>query len=461
MVPGQPEASLKRRAIESTLWTFGGYGVQQAIRFGSNVVLTYLLFPELFGIMAMVNVFIQGLHMFTDLGEGANVVQSKRGEDIDFLHTLWTFGILRNLVIWAGACTLAWPVAQFYGEPLLMYVLPVAGFTSVIGSFGNAGTTLWLRRVQLYKTTIMGITCQVAAAVTMIIWAYYSRSIWALVAGAYAQTITHVILSYVAFKLPAMRFRWDAEAWREIFHFGKWIFMSSVLGFLANRLDYLFIGREGLGTLGIYHLANQIVFVFIRSVYITSARVLFPVYARLAERGQASLTRNVVRVRAGILGVIGPCLCLLVVLGPELVQIVYDEQFHDAGWMLQVLAAGAIVLVINYTVDSVTLAKGDSYRYMIVRGSKSFILFFAMYFGVRWYGDMGLVWGVALAELINYPIVSWAVRRHGVWMPKFDFLVVVIAAVMIAIGFLLKPYLLVVVEPMIESLLEWKRTVRP
>ena len=48
-------ASLGSRAVNATLWIMGGYGASQVIRLVSTLVLTRLLFPEAYGIMAVVN----------------------------------------------------------------------------------------------------------------------------------------------------------------------------------------------------------------------------------------------------------------------------------------------------------------------------------------------------------------------------------------------------------------------
>jgi len=60
-VPKAPPRSLKRLAIRGSVWTFAGYGISQVIRLGGNLILTRLLFPEAFGVMALVNVFLTGL----------------------------------------------------------------------------------------------------------------------------------------------------------------------------------------------------------------------------------------------------------------------------------------------------------------------------------------------------------------------------------------------------------------
>ena len=108
-VPGGP--FLKRALITSGAWTMVGWFVMQVLRFGSNLILTRLLFPEAFGLMSLVIVFIVGLHMFSDVGIGPSLVQSKRGDDPDFYNTVWTIQILRGLGLWLISVLVAWPAS--------------------------------------------------------------------------------------------------------------------------------------------------------------------------------------------------------------------------------------------------------------------------------------------------------------------------------------------------------------
>ena len=53
--------SLKKLALSGAIWTIGGYGIGQVLRFGTNLVLTRLLVPEYFGMMAVVNTLRAGI----------------------------------------------------------------------------------------------------------------------------------------------------------------------------------------------------------------------------------------------------------------------------------------------------------------------------------------------------------------------------------------------------------------
>ena len=127
--------SLQGAAIRSSIWTIGGYGASQLIRLGSSLVLTRLLFPEIFGIVALVSVFHQGLAMFSDIGIGPAIVQSPDGDDWTFLQTAWTLQAIRGAVLWVAACAIAVPLASFYDQPIVLWLLPVSGFGAVIAGF--------------------------------------------------------------------------------------------------------------------------------------------------------------------------------------------------------------------------------------------------------------------------------------------------------------------------------------
>src|SRR5260370_35887988 len=88
--PVATSTSIIAPAIRGSVWTMGGYATGQLVRLGGNLVLTRLLFPAIFGEMALVFIFLQGLQMFSDVGTGPAIIPSSRGEEPDFLTTACT-----------------------------------------------------------------------------------------------------------------------------------------------------------------------------------------------------------------------------------------------------------------------------------------------------------------------------------------------------------------------------------
>ncbi len=149
---------LLARAMRSSALTVAGFGGSQVLRLVSNLVLARLLFPEAFGIMAIVSVIIQGLMQFSDVGVSPAIMQSKRGDDPDFLNTAWTIQMMRGLGLWLAACALAWPVAQIYDSPLLMQLLPVAGLSLLITGFNPTRLDSAKRHLRFGRVTVIDFT---------------------------------------------------------------------------------------------------------------------------------------------------------------------------------------------------------------------------------------------------------------------------------------------------------------
>ena len=59
---------LRALALRGAVWSFAGFGLQNLLRLLSNLILTRLLVPEMFGLMALANVFITGLTLLSDVG---------------------------------------------------------------------------------------------------------------------------------------------------------------------------------------------------------------------------------------------------------------------------------------------------------------------------------------------------------------------------------------------------------
>ena len=100
-------SSIKKQAVRGTVWTIVGYGGSQGLRFVGNLILTRLLMPELFGLMALVNTFRIGLSLFSDIGIDPSIIRSQRSSDPDFLNTAWTLQMLRGCWIWLGCWLIA------------------------------------------------------------------------------------------------------------------------------------------------------------------------------------------------------------------------------------------------------------------------------------------------------------------------------------------------------------------
>lgn len=411
---------LGARVLRSSALTVLGYGGSQAIRLVSNLILTRLLFPEAFGMMALVMVVMSGLVMFSDVGIGPSIMQNRRGDDPDFLDTAWTIQILRGGLLWLACCALAGPVAGFYGEPMLGEILPVAGLSLLIGGFNPTRLETANRHLMIGRVILLDIVSQVVATIFMVLLAWWLRSEWALVYGIVIGSVVKLGLLQT---LPGERnrFRWERSASEELIRFGKWIFLSTVCGFVLSQGDRAILGKYiSLESLGIYNIGYFLASFPLLLGGAVAGRILIPLYRETPPIASPENFRKVRRMRFGLTGVIIGISVVMAFIGAPLIGFLYDPRFAAAGGVVVALSCALIPQVIILSYDQSALAAGDSRNFFFMMTVKAALQVVCLLAGVELAGLIGVFIGQALALVLVYPMVVWLARLHGAWDPLHD-----------------------------------------
>jgi len=416
-----PQTSLRGRAVRATIWTIVGIAGSNVLRLGGNLILTRLLFPEAFGLMALVFVFLQGMQLLSDFGIGPSVMQNERSSDPRFLNTAWTLQVGRGALIWFVSLVVAGPVARFYQEPMLLYLLPVVGLTGAIDGFASTAKFTVGRLLTIGRLTVFELVAQAASIITMVIWALIDRSVWALVAGAIVAAIVRTALSYRLTDEPRNHFEWDPAAARSIIHFGKWIFLTSAVGFLASHVDRLILGKLiPLDIFGVYTIAFMLASFPDMLVGQMAMKVIFPAATERMRLPRAELRQLIVKNRRPLILALAIGVAFLAAAGDQLVRLLYDPRYYAAGWMLSILALGLWPKMMINSVGAALLAIGQP-RYLAVAGIARFVLLVVgLPVAYHAFGMLGVVAAIALSGVSDYFVEGYGLWRHGLLVLRQD-----------------------------------------
>src|SRR5262245_44398108 len=130
LVPREGEPREARRVAKASAWTVGSMVAISAMRLGSQMALSYLCLPAHFGAVTLMRTFLTLVEMLSDVGIRNSVIYHPKGEEREFLSTTSSVQLVRGTGMWLLTCALAWPAAAFYREPLLLFLLPIAGLES-------------------------------------------------------------------------------------------------------------------------------------------------------------------------------------------------------------------------------------------------------------------------------------------------------------------------------------------
>lgn len=358
-------SSLRARAIRGASWTLAGYGLSQVIRLGSHLVLAWLLAPEIFGLMALVKVFMQGMEMFSDVGIKPSIIQSKRGHDPAFLNTAWTIQIVRGFALWICTCLLAWPAAAMFARNdeaawALVYLLPVAGLGTVIAGFSSTALATLNKDLRLGRVTTLEIASQIVSLSVMVVWAIISSSVWAMIAGGLASGAFRMGASHLIVPGHRVRMGWDRESVGELFRFGRWVFLSTAFTFFALNFDRVILGNVlTLADLGLYSIAFVFAKVPFHVCTSLGGTVLFPVYAKYRDDPKR-MVAVALEAREVVLWA-GAAVCVAMAVGsPLFFEALWDERYHGAGGIAQWMVLYIWAMIVLLTMDRLPLAMGNS-----------------------------------------------------------------------------------------------------
>lgn len=416
--------TLKRRVFRAGVWTFAGYGLSQAIRLGSTLIMTRLLVPEMFGVMTIATMVTAILTLLSDIGLRQNIVQSRRGDDPAFLDTAWVVQIIRGLILWLIALGLSIALhlanlggmlsaASAYASPELPLVIAVSSFSAVIFGFLSTRMATAHRGLDQKRLVQVELIGQLTALIVMIAIGVMTRSIWALVAGGLVASLTTTALSHTWMSGHPNRFRWEKNALRELIDFGKWIFVSSaVFVFVINGDRLLLGGFVEADVLGLYSIAALIVGAIVGGLGKFFMSVSLPALSEIARNDPSALREAYYKLRVPgdvlLLFLMG----LLFVAGQRLIDLFYDPRYAAAGGMLQVL--GLSLFTARYLVAQQVYVAVGMPRYQAMINVVRFLSLYTLVPSLFYLaGTQAAIWGIALHALAAMPFVYYFHAKLG------------------------------------------------
>ena len=435
-------ASLSHRAAVSSAWRLGSYGVAIVLRLGSNLVLTRLLVPEAFGAMAIVFTLHTGLVMMGDLGIRPGVIRSDRGSDPAFLRTAWTLQVLQMallavLLVALGTLLGALQAhgviggGSVYADPELPLLIMASSGVLLLLGLKSMNIALSEKRMQIGRLTLVDLTGQFIGTVAMIGFALLAPSAWALLVGAIVGQSASVVLSHAALRGPRMGLQLEARAVREIWRFGRWLMISSTLGFFAAQGDRFIVGALMDPTsFGYYAIAMVWVLAVRDAIWRATQSTAFAALSEVRIRRPQDLSSVFAKIQTVVdIAAVAAFLFAYFVLR-HIIAYLYTEEFLPVASYVSFLSFA--LLVYRYRLFSdVVLQSGNSKANM----KFSFIGAMAMLAIIPaflWLPVDAALLTVALVPVAIVPAQLSAARRVVVISSHreitFGFLVVILAA---------------------------------
>lgn len=409
---------IRARVFRSSGITLLEVGGSNVLRLLSNLVLTRLLFPEAFGLMALMQVFITGLQMFSDIGINTMLIQHKRGANKHFRNVLWTLQVMRGGILWVGACALAWPVAWIYDQPMVLMLLPVQGLSLLIDGFKTTRVPLANRELMLGRVVVLSLIAQAISLLIMAGLAFWLHSVWALVWGTLIGSMVRVCMLQVFLPGARDRFSWDSAIVKESLSYGAFVFLSTIATFF-NRLGVrLVVGSYvNIALFGIFSIALMLGTVPGVITNTIAQKVIFPLYRIKPPRESRENKYNLFKVRRLMAAFAILMSCSLAFLGIWLISFLYDPRYAQAGPMLVLIAVSMVPGNACIGGAQALLGHGDSQNHFYFELTTTLVKVAVLLLGVWYFGIVGVILTNPIVVVLTYPLRAWLTAKYDAWDP--------------------------------------------
>ena len=407
--------------MHSGAWIGVGFAVQKGLQLASNLILTRLLFPEAFGLMALATVFLVGLSMFSDIGLKPAVIRDPRGDEPEFLNTAWTIQVVRGALLCIIGAAIAFPLSLIYGQPILFPLLVVLSTTAAILGFNSIGLATAERRLDFRIITIVQLSGQIVSIALLTALAYWWRSVWALAVANVISSVMTVAIGYVLLPPHRHRFAIDRSSAQSLVHFGRWIMLSTMATYLGGEgLKAIQGGLLTPAQFGVLAIAYTIAGIPNDLAMKLAGSIGLPVLAETYRNAphNAFSVLHALRLRTLAISLV---LFAGVMLSAEpMIRLLYDPRYHAAGEYLVALTLANSIAAVGMGYTGAVLAIGEASSYFRLMIISTVLRIAGVTLGFEMHGIIGMLYGIGAANLVATLFIWIAARKNSLMDFKID-----------------------------------------
>lgn len=410
---------LKTKLIKSTVWYGGTRFWIQVVSWAVTILLARTLAPEDYGLFAMAFSVITFMELFQEFGLGVTIIQRPSFSKQQINAIFWVLFSASALIV-TVTFLVAGPLAEFYDEPRLVWIIRILSLTFCFNSIGTVPYSLLTKEIDFRRRSLAEICAVVVSSGISLVMAYGSYGVWALVLGQLARSGVSSSVMFVSSRwVPG--FQVSFTEMREILKFSLHVAGGSALGSLSDSLNSVIIGRFlGGYNLGLYSMA----FGLGKSspLHKLSTGVInqlsLPLFSNL-QRDTEELQKYFLKITKYLAVISLPTQVGMALVARDLILVLLSEKWLPITELFQVFAIGgvfSIIILPSYPLLTARSRADTTFHYAWV----SSLLIIAVYFvGSQWsLRVVSLGWLVVFPVLRLY-LLKLSLREIGISFRKY------------------------------------------
>ncbi len=426
--------SLKKQFITSTMYIALAKYLGLLIQLLITSVLSRLLSPDVFGLVAITSVFVIFFGLFADMGIGPAIIQ-QRELSVNDIRSIFSFTCCSGLILAVLFVLLAPLISMFYEQPVLLGMCRVLSLGLIFTCMSIVPNALLLREKMFKYQMFSQLIVQIISGIVGILAALKGLGVYALIIYSLFSGLLTFIAIYLKHPILPGRIQW--ESLRKIAGFSTYQFLFNFINYFARNLDNLLTGKYlSPAMLGYYEKSYRLMLLPVQNLTHVMSPVIQPYFSEFQDDKNRifELYMKIVKV----LAMIGfPLSVFLYFSARELILIVFGSQWEPSIPVFELLACSVGIQVVLSSSGSVFQAANDTKRLFYCGLLSSICMVTAICCGVFLFQTIeGIGLSLFFAFLINFSIAYYILIHITLQASLKSFMRTLIYPLLISIAFI-------------------------
>jgi len=388
--------SLRKKTLHGMQWSVIGTIGSSILQMVVMVVITRIIAPEEFGVLAMAQIFMQFAALFSNFGIGPAILRKEQLTDDDMAVGFWC-GMAISVIIASMMFLLAPYSTYLLDSPKIVIIVRLMSVNFLINGLRIVSFSQLQRQMRFgYLALVTMVSYVLGYGLVGIPLALKGYGAYALVYCMLTQTLIQFFAQFIAVRhriVPPKKLR----LYREMLSFGGQHSFAGFVSFLGSSIDRFVLGRwGGAETLGIYSRSAQLINQPMQLLSGSITRVLFPGFSSI-QRDRQKMAEVYVKSFEIVAFVLIPIACVASLTSRDLLLLAYGQQWVS-GWpaltVYSWVAPLTIFSMMNMMINDII---GRQAERILIHLTALPLFAICIWFGLP-YG----IKGVALGSLVGY-----------------------------------------------------------
>ncbi|MDR2918224.1 MAG: lipopolysaccharide biosynthesis protein [Tannerella sp.] len=402
--------SVKKELISGFAYTAIAKYIGIAISFIITAVLSRLLLPEEFGIVAVATVLINFFNLLSDMGIAPAIVQNKSLNSTDysniFSFTIWIGVILAILFFIISPF-----ISAYYKNEQLLHICRLLSVNIMFVTWNIIPNALLYKEKMFKYLAYRNLIVQLIGGSLAVIVALNGLGIYALLVNPIFTAIVMFFISYARFP-QKLRLFFRFTSIQKIRSFSIYQFFFNMVNYFSRNLDKLVIGRVlGSGQLGYYEKSYRMMMLPLENITFVINPVMLPVFSEFQNDLNRLSTSYMKVIRT--LAFVGFSLTLLLFFAArELVLLIFGLQWEPSVGVFRILSLSVGIQIILSTAGSIFQAANSTKVMFFTSLITAAINISGLFTSIFLFGTIEAVaYAVLIAFAINFFVTYYAMFR--------------------------------------------------